>query len=96
MQGLRKNAYNYPLYKIVHEVTSFSKKPIFQLGNFEKAFINEIVIDTVLYEQKTKHKQNHKLESSKVFPESFNSHLCSSNNAPKTLGDNALYELQLN
>ena len=67
---------------IVHEVTSFSKKPIFQLGNFEKAFINEIVIDTVLYEQKTKHKQNHKLESSKV----FNSHLCSSNNAPKTLG----------
>ena len=71
---------------IVHEVTSFSKKPIFQLGNFEKAFINEIVIDTVLYEQKTKHKQNHKLESSKVFSESFNSHLCSSNNTPKTLG----------
>lgn len=58
---------------IVHEVNSFSKKPIFQLGNFEKAFIKwekkfyEIVIDTVLYEQKTKHKQNHKLESSKVF-----------------------------
>ena len=58
---------------IVHEVTSFSKKPIFQLGNFEKAFIKwekkfyEIVIDTVLYELKTKHKQNHKLESSKSF-----------------------------
>ena len=81
---------------IVHKVTSFSKKRIFQLGNFEKAFINEIVIDTVLYEQKTKHKQNHKLESSKVFLKVSIPTFALQTMLQKLWGDNALYELQLN
>lgn len=96
MQGLRKNAYNYPLYKNVHEVTSFSKKPIFQLGNFEKAFINEIVIDTVLYEQKPNISKIINFKVQKFFLKVSIPTFALQTMLQKLWGDNALYELQLN